>query len=52
MRGKKEEKMMGRVNMHVLRNERLGIGKTSIGESIANGVSKKGRKMECTETTQ
>jgi hypothetical protein len=30
----------------------LGIGKTSIGESIANSLSEKGRKMDGTETTQ
>ncbi len=52
MRGGKEEKIMGRMNMHVLRDDRLSIGKTSIGESIANGLSKKGRKMDGTETTR
>ena len=38
--------------MHVLQDEMLGIGKTSIGESIANSLSEKGRKMNGTETTQ
>ena len=52
MRGGKEEKMMGRVNLQLLRDGRLGIGNTSIGESNANSLSKKGRKMKDTETTK
>ncbi len=37
------------MNLHVLQDEMLGIGKTSIGESIANSLR---RKMDGTETTQ